>query len=80
MKLPCLTSVMPGDTYLTLGILVSDLNHNATRCKLFCVESEVIGSGDSTIKIILILPRSYKKYQICMIILRRQFSIIATSL
>ena len=35
----------------SLTVLLSDLNHNATRCKqnILCVESDVIGRDDSTI-------------------------------
>ena len=43
-----------------LAVFLSDLNHYATRFKqnILCVESEVLGSDDSTIKIILNLSSS----------------------
>ena len=45
-----------------VDIFLSDLDYNTPRCKhnIVCVESEVIGSNDSTIKIMLNLSSSQK--------------------
>ena len=45
-----------------LTFFLSDLDYNTPRCRknIVCVESEVIGSDDSTIKIMLNLSSSQK--------------------
>ena len=54
-----------------VDIFPSDLDSNTPRCRqiIVCVGSEVIGSDDRTIKIMLNLSSSQKIYHICMIFL-----------
>ena len=49
-----------------VDIFLSDLDYNTPRCRqnIVCVESEVIGSDDSTIKFLMFNLSSSQKFSI----------------